>query len=265
MSEPLLLVEPRGHASRAFARLQVERLRSQSEIRDALERHRRQALWVAPHAPAVRLLLAALAGRSKGDQRLLSLEPANGARHGLLHAIFRFVVSADEGIRLLPTDQLALVLGSPNREDLFVGGAVAPDDATVILYGGSLEPLLVPLAWFRVRRGGPRPDPSRLTIADFGQTIRLGDYEAATDAILYEFDDAYRRRTKKRQIARDRSFGGALRRLRVQKGLRRTDFPGVTAKEVARIERGEVKKPHPSTLAALAKCLGVPAEKVATY
>ena len=73
------------------------------------------------------------------------------------------------------------------------------------------------------------------------------------------------RRAKKRQIERDRSFGGALRRLRLQKGLRRTDFPGLTAKEIARIERGEVKKQHQRTLAVLAKRLGVPVDKISRY
>jgi hypothetical protein len=37
------------------------------------------------------------------------------------------------------------------------------------------------------------------------------------------------------------------------KGLRQSDFPGLTAKEIARIERGEVKKPHQRTLKAIAK------------
>jgi hypothetical protein len=49
------------------------------------------------------------------------------------HALFRFVVSADEGARLLPTDQLAAVLSAPNRADLFIGAAVASSDAAVIL------------------------------------------------------------------------------------------------------------------------------------
>ncbi len=263
MSEPLLVVEPRGHANRELARLDADRLRTESEIRDALERSGRRAVWVAPSVAAVQLLLAALAGRSKGDQRLLSLEPANGARHSLLHAIFRFVVSADEGIRLLRVDELADVLGAANREDLFVGVAAA--DAAVVLYRGNLEPMVVPLAWFRTRAGGPKPDTADLAIMDSGQTVRLGEYEAATDAILYEFDAGYRRRAKKREVERDNSFGGALRRLRLQKGLRRNDFDGVTAKEIARIERGEVKKPRPRTVAILAKRLGVPAKQVATY
>jgi hypothetical protein len=263
MSEPLLLVEPRGHATRELARLEADRLHTEAEIRTALERSGRRAVWVAPSVAAVKLLLAALAGRSKGDQRLLSLEPADGSRHSLLHAIFRFVVSADEGIRLLPVDQLADVLGAVNREDLFVGIAAA--DATIVLYRGNLEPVVVPLTWFRTRPGGPKPDTADLAITDSGQTVRLGEYEAATDAILYEFDAAYRRRAKTRELARDDSFGGALRRLRLQKGLRRSDFRGVTAKEIARIERGEVKKPHPETIAILAKRLGVPSRQLPTY
>lgn len=265
MSEPLLVVEPRGHPARELARLDADRLRTESEIRNALERSGRRAVWVAPSVAAVQLLLAALAGRAKGDQRLLSLEPANDARHSLLHAIFRFVVSADEGIRLLRVDELADVLGAVNREDLFVGVAAAPVDAAVVLYRGNLEPMVVPLTWFRTRPGGPKPDTADLAITDSGQTVRLGKYEAATDAILYEFDAAYRRRAKKREVERDKSFGGALRRVRLQKGLRRSDFHSVTAKEIARIERGEVKKPHPRTIAILAKRLGVPAKEIPTY
>jgi hypothetical protein len=265
MSDPFLLVEPRGSASGALGRLAGARLRSESEIRGALERHRRRALWITPNARAVRLLVAALAGQAKGDQRLLSLGPANGARCTLLHAIFRFVVSAGDGVRLLPTDDLTDVLASPNREDLFVGAAFALGDAAVVLHRGNLEPLVVPLAWFRARPGGPRPDPSRLAIADSGQTVRLGDYEAAADAILYEHDVAYRRRAKKRSIEQDHSFGGALRRLRLQKGLGRKDFPGVNAKEIARLERGEVKKPHAETLAIIAKRTGVPANRIGSY
>lgn len=265
MSEPLLVVEPRGHATRALARLAADRLRTKSEIRDALERRGQGAVWVTPNLAAVQLLLAALAGRSKGDQRLLSLEPANGARHSLLHAIFRFVVSADEGIRLLPTEELADVLGEANREDLFIGVAAAPADAAVVLYRGNLEPLVVPLTWFCTRPGGPKPGVVDLAITDSGQTVRLGKYETAGDAILYEFDAAYRRRAKQREMERDDSFGGALRRLRLQKGLSRTNFDGITAKEIARIERSEVKRPHLRSVAILAKRLGVPAREIRTY
>lgn len=179
--------------------------------------------------------------------------------------IFRVVVSADESVRVLPVDELAYVLGAANREDLFVGVGAAPADAAVVLYRGNLEPVIVPLMWFRTRPGGPKPDAADLGITDSSQTVRLGEYEAAADAILYEFDAAYRRRAKKREVERDDSFGGALRRLRPQKGLHRSDFDGITAKEIARIERGEVRRLHPRTVAILAKRLGVSAREIPTY
>ena len=196
---------------------------------------------------------------------VFSLERADEDRRGLMRALFRYVVSVDEGVRLLSIGELAEVLSSANRADLFIGAAVARADAAVILYRGNLEPLVVPLSWFHERPEGPRPDLSDVAVTDFGQTVRLGDYEAATDAILYEFDDDYRRRAKKRQLETDRSLGGALRRLRLQKGVRQSDFPGVTAKEIARIERGEVKRPHRHTLAAIANRLGVATEDISTY
>ena len=265
MIEPLLLIEPHGHASRMFTRLGADRLRSESEIRTALSRHGLRALWIAPSLAAIRLLLGTLPRRPMGDQRLLSLERADDDRRGLMHALFRYVVSVDEGVRLLSTGELAEVLSSTDRADLFIGAAVAREDAAVILYRGNLEPLVVPLSWFRERPEGPRPNHFDVAVTDFGQTIRLGDYEPATDAILYEFDDDFRRRAKKRQLETDRSLGGALRRLRLQKGIRQRDFPGVTAKEIARIERGEVKKPHQHTLAAIANRLGVVTEDISTY
>jgi hypothetical protein len=179
--------------------------------------------------------------------------------------MFRFVVSPHEGIRFLRIDELAEVLGAPNRDELLIGIAAAPSDGAVVVYRGDLEPIVVPLTVFRSRPGGPRPNIADLAITDFGQTVRLGGYEAAASAILHEFDAVYRRRAKRRAVERDESFGGALRRLRLLKGLRRGDFRGITAKAIARIERGEVKKPHPRTMAIVAKRLGVPAKEVATY
>lgn len=102
-------------------------------------------------------------------------------------------------------------------------------------------------------------------VRDGGQTIRLGEYEAAVDALLYEVDPGYRKRAKRRELELDDSFGGALRRLRLQRGLKRADFPEVSAKEIARIERGEVEKPHDRTLRSLAARLGVSPEEIRTY
>jgi len=100
---------------------------------------------------------------------------------------------------------------------------------------------------------------------NFGQTVRLGQFEAATEAVLYEFDPDFRRKERKRRIVEDATFGGSLRRLRIQKGLKRSDFTSLSSKEVARIERGEVGTPRDETLNILSEHLGVPAEDIDTY
>ncbi len=114
-------------------------------------------------------------------------------------------------------------------------------------------------------RRSPKPDFTDFEVIDTGQTLRFGEYEAATDAILYEFDRASRQRMKKREIAADQSFGGALRRLRLQRGLTRGDFEPLSDKTIARIERGEVDKPHGDTLAMIAKKLGVEPGDIESY
>ena len=65
--------------------------------------------------------------------------------------------------------------------------------------------------------------------------------------------------------ATERSFGASLRRLRLQRRLTQGDFPGVTAKTVARIERGEVAKLQGKTLRILAETLGVEASDIESY
>ena len=134
-----------------------------------------------------------------------------------------------------------------------------------MLIRGSLDRVAVPFDWFERTPGGPAPRFDDLAICDHGLTLRLGSYEAAVSAILYDFDAEYRRREKARRIEFDDSFGGSLRRLRLERGLTRADFPDVSAREIARIERSEVKRPQPSTLEALARALRVKPSEIETY
>ena len=174
--------------------------------------------------------------------------------------------AADDGLKLLPIEEITEVLASPDREDSFIGGIVDKENALVILYRGNLEPLSLPLSWFEAGPNSPQPDPDDFNVIDFGQTVRLGDFEAGAEAILYEFDPLFRRRDKERRIEMDDSFGGALRRLRIQKGLTQSDFsPHISTKEVGRIERGEVKTLHKRTRETLAEYLGVAPEEIETY
>src|SRR4029077_16447600 len=120
--------------------------------------------------------------------------------------------------------------------------------------------------WF-VGQGSttPKADPQAFRVCDYGQTVRLGEFEAASDAILYEFDSDFRRRRKKELLNEDDSLGASIRRLRLQKSIQRTDFPGIAAKTVARIERNEIANPQSQTLAAIAARLGVKEADLRSY
>ena len=239
--------------------------RTNEEVRDLYATVASNSIWIAPCQSDIPLFWN-LAGKPRGNQCLLSLEPTEGLSKHYLNAIFSRVVSPDDGLRLLPLEEIAEIFASPDSEDSFIGGIVDKENGSVILYRGNLEPLNVPLSWFEAGPNSPQPDPDDFEIIDFGQTVRLGKFEAGTEAILYEYDPLFRRRDKERRIDTDDSFGGALRRLRLQKGLKQSDFsPNISTKEIGRIERGEVKMVHKKTREDLAKYLGVAPEEIETY
>jgi Helix-turn-helix len=225
--------------------------------------HHGRARWVVLDADALGLLADAVHVDDRWH-RLLLLQRASTARRELLHALFRVVVAPDDGVRLLPPAELAGVMADGRAVDLFIGGVVDTDDKALVLYRGNLDRLVVPLDWFKPRPKA-RPDFDAFAVVDHGQTVQLGEYEAAGEAILYEFDADARRRMKERKIKQDSSFGGALRRLRLARGLARSEFAPLAEKTVARIERGEVEEPHGDTLAIIAKRLGVKADKIKSY
>jgi DNA-binding Xre family transcriptional regulator len=121
------------------------------------------------------------------------------------------------------------------------------------------------LTAFRKSGDGTEPDFSRFSIEDSGQSVRFGEYEASTESILYGFDANYRKRHRKNLIKTEKGLGASIRRLRLQKGLRQTGFSDVDEKEIRRIETGEVKKPHKSTLQKIAAKLGVDVEELGNF
>jgi len=182
-----------------------------------------------------------------------------------LDDIFEPFVWSPEAFCHLPIDELAEVLADERRGDLFIGGYADPENQTLTLVRGDLRRLSVPLSMFPPSGTGDCPDPSRLAFTDCGNTVRLGDYEAAADAILYEADPDFRSRLLAKKRAEDKTFGACLRRLRVLRRLRQGDFGQVSAKTIARIERGETEAPHGQTLRVIAECLEVEPEEIVSY
>ena len=173
----------------------------------------------------------------------------------LLQGIFRIVVAPGTGMHILPVEELKEVLAAPHRDELFVGGVVDHANRLVVLFRGTLEPVIVSFGWFERRDPSSRPNFADFEVTDYGQTVRLGEYEAASDVILYMHDPEYRRRAKAREIRHDPYSGR----------FGETIFPGISEKQIARIERGESTRPHPRTLAAIAERLGVPSAEIETY
>ncbi len=126
--------------------------------------------------------------------------------------------------------------------------------------------MIVPLSAFPVSGDGVKPNFNKFSVTDYGQTIRFGQYEAAADAILYEYDSDYRRQKMKQRRASERGLGPSIRRLRCcSAGLRQQDFPGIAAKTIARIEQGKAIGVRDSTRSAIAKVLKVDPSELETF
>lgn len=263
-NESVLLLEEKASPANPSADVPGRRLSSADEVAEALASERGPTYWIAREVSTLLRTLATGHG-PRGDHSIVVLEAVNAARQAVLDAVFRRVLVLDKNTNVLPLEELAEVFASPNRDELFIGGVVDRQDRVVVLYRGNMEPLLVPATWLEPSGNGVEPDLTDFEVTDFGQTIRFGPYEAAGDAVLYEFDPQYRRRARKRLRATDPSFGACLRRLRVQRGVRRDDFPGVSEKQIARIERGETGKPRSATLSRISDRLGVRPEEIEEY
>lgn len=220
-------------------------------------------LWLSADSSALAECIIA-SGQRRSSQRLLLLEEAESPRWELLRSHFEQAFKSS-GFELLAREELLEVLTSEERKDRFIAAAADKQARALLLLRGNLEPVIVPVGWFHRSRKGPKPDLDDCAVTDWGQTVRMGEYEAAADAILYHFDRSYRRRAKARRVEQDASFGGALRRLRLQRGIARYEFPGVSSKEIARIERGEVARPHAATLTKIAKRLRVAPGEIQSY
>ena len=208
------------------------------------------------------VLAAVRHSRPIGDALLL-YRPQQGTVPTLTACFKKFAYSMEGGF--LPPEELAEVLCADNRSDLFLGGTVDYENEMITLWRGDLRSFAVPFSAFTSSGDGLKPDFKAFRVTDFGHTVRLGEYEAAADALLYELDPDYRKKLSKQRAESDRSFGSALRRLRKQRALTQEDFPPLSPKTIARIEQGTVKQLRPQTLSLIAARLRVEPEAIGTF
>jgi hypothetical protein len=201
--------------------------------------------------------------RGLGD--LLYLERPRPEAVLSARSFFSHVAWTDSRKHWLSPGEMFEVLTLPEARKYIIGGLTDEETGTLTVYRGDLSTVTVPLSVFKATGTGLRPDPGNFRVIDGGQAIRLGTYEATADVIFYEGDPDYRRQLNARRKAAERGLGPALRRLRMQRGLRQSDFGGVPGKTIARIERGEIAKPHRGTLAAIGQKLGVSPDEIETF
>lgn len=161
-------------------------------------------------------------------------------------------------------EQISEIIQNKNAANYVIGGQIDKMTHSVTLIRGDLSKLGVPFSTFRPSGAHVKPDFTKFSIEDSGQTLKFGEYESSVDAVLYEFDPLYRRKRKIELAKKEKRFGASLRRLRILKSLKQSDFQGINEREIGRIERGDVK-PRQSTIEKIAKQLKVSAEEIETY
>jgi hypothetical protein len=224
-----------------------------------------QAVWIIRNSQLANQMLREVSWSIRRAGCLLLI---GSARPGILPALmrrFERVVYSVNGGGFLPRKELDAALKATDRKDRFIGGMVDKQTRTAVLWRGDLTPMVVPFSAFAPTAHGIRPNWNRFAVTDYGHTLKFGVYEAAADAVLYEYDPEFRRRLNKNRVANQQTLGASIRRLRKQRQLTRHDFPGIDPKTLARIERAEVAKPRAETLRSLAQRLGVSPEELGSF
>jgi hypothetical protein len=261
----MFLLDKAKKRSDRFSLLHPLVVSSTGGLRDSLARATKDTLWVSYEKDLTEALLKTVLGPPRSLGKALLIHALNPLSIPVLTSCFRRFASASKK-EFLPPEELAEALQAENGPNLFLGGSVDPANQTITLWRGNLEPLTVPFSAFEPSGDKIEPDFDKFSVTDSGQTVRFGDYEAAAEAILYEFDPEYRRHVSKQRQQSEQSFGASLRRLRKQRGLRREDFePNVAAKTIARIEQGLVQRVQKETLISIADRLQVNVDEIETY
>jgi hypothetical protein len=97
-------------------------------------------------------------------------------------------------LAFLPHSQLIEVRMLPNnqRRGMIVAAFIDLVLDEMVVYNGNEEEFIVPLSFFEPSGDGTAPDFKAIEIIDYGHTVKLGEYEAASRAILYDIDPQYK-------------------------------------------------------------------------
>lgn len=251
--------------AQAFDQLHPKKVFSHREVEEALTDYARN-LWIVSSSRYLPKIYSACTWPlTHRLESMLVLDNITNDTWTSLSQVTNKLVMIPLHKASLPINELGEVLADDGRSNYAICVSVDLQNRVVTIWRGDITTLLVPLSAFPARPGNPQPNFSKVSIIDYGQTIKFGEYEASMESILYEYDPDYRRLLKRKRCAEEQGFGPSFKRLRIQKGLRRLDFHPLSEKTIARIERGEVKRLHKNTYRILSEKLGVGREEIASY
>ena len=197
-----VLLSPSKSQRRAFGSLKPHAASTQAQIVASLPQAGKTTLWISGSPLMTAKLLKSLSWPRARLGRALLLSKPTAETMVTLAECFERIAVVDV---TLPPEELAEALAAKNRADLFVGGLVDHSSEMVTLLRGNLETLAVPFSAFPTSGDGIVPDFDDFAVTDFGQTVRFGEYEAASDAILVEYSPEYRQRRLKERRAAERT------------------------------------------------------------
>lgn len=164
--------------------------------------------------------------------------------------------------KYLHTDELVDVLRAENRDELVIGASIDKSLQVITFTKGDLTKLAIPFSFFQNVSSNIKFDS--LELIDYGQTVKFGKIEISFDSILYEYSEEYRKKLIKKRRSENQSFGACLRRYRMLKKMKQTDFKTIGEREIRRIENEQVD-PHMSTKNEILSELGISEKELLTY
>ncbi len=106
---------------------------------------------------------------------------------------------------MLPKEHLITILyekpeeGDTPDSELFIGFYVNHESKKITFLKADFTRIDAPFSIF-TPSGTASPDFNKVSLDDYGQTVVLGVYEAASDSILWDVDDVYRNSTRPRPV-----------------------------------------------------------------
>lgn len=125
------------------------------------------------------------------------------------------------------------------QHELIADASIADD--RLFVTSCAMEPFELPADSISVLRSVPLSDRSKFEIDEDGSFLHWPgrNIHLDLDTIRVAIDPAARKRAFDAKAVRNVRYGKAIAQLRLEKGLKQSDIPGLSERQVRRIERGE--------------------------